>query len=174
MRTTDQLRQPQPPAAGETLIEEGIVTALIPASGGKPSQATVRLEIGEHCGQCAANVLCRPADGDRRMMDVLDPIGVAVGDRVQVAVPGGAVLKASLLVYGLPLLLLLAGVGIGMFIWPEGRPMRDLWSFLLGIGLAAAALPFVRHAVRRAESGGGRILPARIVGVCGDTETARE
>ncbi len=168
MRTIDRSRQPTPPAAGETLIEEGIVTALIPARVNQPAQATVRLETGEHCERCAANVLCRPTDGDRRMMDVLDPIGVAVGDRVQVAVPGGAVLKASLLVYGLPLLLLLAGVVIGMFIWPEGRPMRDLWSFLLGVGLAAAALPWVRHVVRRAESGGGRILPARIVGVCGE------
>lgn len=151
---------------GETLIEEGIVTGLIPARGNQPAQATVRLETGEHCERCAANFLCRPADGDRRMMDVLDPIGVRVGDRVQVEVPGGALLKASILVYGLPLLLLLAGVILGMLIWPEGRPMRDLWSFLLGVGLAAAALPWIRHMVRRTESGGGRILPARIVGVC--------
>ena len=147
---------------GETLLEEGIVLSVIPASGDRPAQATVRLMAGDHCEGCPANVLCKPADNDRRLMDVLDPVGVAVGDHVQVAVPGGAVLKASFLVYGLPLVLLLAGVGLGTLLWPATERLRDLYSFLLGVTLAAAAIPWVKRTVQRIETGGGSILPARI------------
>jgi positive regulator of sigma E activity len=147
---------------GETLLEEGIVLAVTPALGDRPAQARVRLLAGDHCEGCPAGAFCRPAGDDRRLMDVLDPVGVSVGDHVQVAVPGGAVLKASFLIYGLPLLLLLVGVGLGTLVWPEGEHLRDLWSFLLGAALAAAAVPWVRRLVQRAESGGGRILPARI------------
>lgn len=157
------MQQPtSPTGTGETLLEEGVVLAVTPADGDRPAQATVRLEAGDHCEGCPASVMCRPSDGERRVMDVLDPIGVAVGDRVRVAVPGGAVLKASFLVYGLPLLLLLAGVGLGTLILPSEQPLRDLWSFLMGVALAAAAIPWVMRTVRRIESGGGHILPARI------------
>jgi sigma-E factor negative regulatory protein RseC len=149
---------------GETLVEKGVVVAVIPAAAGHPAQATVRLEASDHCEGCPASCLCRPTSDDRRLMDVLDPIGVAIGDQVTVAVPGGAILKASFLVYGLPLLLLLAGVGLGTRIWPASEPLRDLWSFLVGVGLAAAAVPWVKRTVQRLEAGGGAILPARIEG----------
>ncbi len=159
---------------GETLLEEGVVLAVLPARGDQPAQATVRLLAGDHCEGCAARVLCRPTEGDRRVMDVLDPLGVTVGDRVQVAVPGGAVLKASFLVYGVPLLLLLAGVGLGTLVVPAGAPLRDLWSFLIGAGLAAAAVPWVKRTVQRIESGGGRILPARIAARLGEMAAGQE
>lgn len=152
----------EPYRQGETLLEEGVVLAVTPALGDRPAEARVRLLAGDHCEGCPAGAFCRPSGDERRFMDVLDPVGVAVGDHVQVAVPGGAVLKASFLIYGLPLLLLLAGVGLGTLIWPATDRFRDLWSSLAGIALAGAAVPLVRHLVRRAETGGGRILPARI------------
>lgn len=158
----DRPRRLPPAQQGETLLEEGVVLAVIPARGDQPAQATVRLSAGDHCEGCPASALCRPDAGDRRVMDVLDPLGVAVGDRVQVAVPGGAILKASFLIYGLPLLLLLAGVGLGTLVFSATQPLRDLWSFLMGAALAAAAVPWVRRTVRRCEAGGGRVLPARI------------
>jgi positive regulator of sigma E activity len=152
----------QPYHQGETLLEEGVVLAVTPPVGDRPAQARVRLLAGDHCEGCPAGAFCRPTGDERRLMDVLDPVGVKVGDHVQVAVPGGAILKASFLIYGLPLLLLLVGVGLGTLIWPAGEHLRDLWSFLLGAALAGAAVPWVRRLVERAESAGGRLLPARI------------
>lgn len=149
---------------GETLVEQGVVVAVIPAAADRPAQATVRLQTSDHCEGCPASCLCRPTSDDRRLMDVLDPIGVAIGDQVEVSVPGGAVLRASFLVYGLPLLLLLVGVGLGTRIWPATEPLRDLWSFLLGVGLAAAAVPWVKRTVQRLAATGNGILPARIEG----------
>jgi len=156
---------------GETLLEEGIVVAVTPAAADRPARAQVRLLAGDHCEGCPAAVMCRPAGGDRRLMDVSDPLGVAVGDRVEVAVPGGQVLKASLLVYGLPLLLLLLGVWLGTEFFPPTDPLRDLWSFLVGAGLAAAAVPLVRATLRRTEAEGGPLLAARITARLADGST---
>jgi len=149
---------------GEVLLEEGIVLALLPSTGGRPAQVRVRLVVSDHCEGCSASSLCKPDGGDRRELEVIDPLGVAVGDRVQVAVPGGAVLKASLLVYGLPLVFLLAGAVGGARLFAADEPLRDLWSFLIGIGVAAAALPLVRLLVRRTEAASGQLLAARITG----------
>jgi sigma-E factor negative regulatory protein RseC len=151
-----------PVRRGETLLEEGMVVAVTAASEDRPARARVRLLAGDHCEGCPAAVMCKPGGGDRRLMEVADPVGVAVGDRVEVAVPGGQVLKASFLVYGLPLLLLLLGVWLGTVLLPAGEALRDLWSFLLGAGLAAAAVPFVRATLRRTEREGGPLLAARI------------
>jgi sigma-E factor negative regulatory protein RseC len=153
----------EPTRKGETLLEIGVVVATMPASGASGARAQVRLLAGDHCEGCPSACLCRPEGADRRRMDVADPVGVTVGDRVQVAVPGGQVLKASFLVYGLPLLLLLLGVWLGTRLFPPTDALRDLWSFLIGTGLAAAAIPFVRATLRRTEEAGGPLLAARII-----------
>jgi len=137
----------------EVLYEEGVVVSLAGATAGRPARVRVQLAAGDHCEACPSRGLCRPErDPEARVLEVADPVGVAVGDRVRVAVPGGAVLRASFLVYGLPLLLLLLGVAVGFRIWPADDAMRDLWSFLLGAGLAAAGVPLV---VRLTRDGGG-------------------
>ena len=149
---------------GETLLEEGLVLSVTPAAGDRPAHAKVRLLAGDHCEGCPASVICKPESGDKRLIDVVDPVGVEVGERVRVMVPGGAVLKASFLVYGLPLLLMLVGVWLGTRIWPAENGMRDLWSFLLGAGLAAGAFPLVRAMMKRAEVEGGQMLEPKIDG----------
>ncbi len=149
-------------ARGEVLIEEAIVVAVVPGEGERPSQARVQLVAGDHCEGCPASNVCKPGGGGQRLLEVHDPVGVTVGDRVRIAVPGGAVLRASFLVYGLPLVLLLIGVWLGMQWWSAENPMRDLWSFLLGAGLAAAAMPVVARMARDTEAAGGQLLEARI------------
>jgi sigma-E factor negative regulatory protein RseC len=146
----------------EVLHEEGVVTDLATPTSAGMGRVRVLLTGGDHCEGCPASAICRPDDGERRFLDVLDPVGVAVGDRVRVAVPGGAVLRASFLVYGLPLLLLVVGVAVGMRIWPAEETMRDLYSFVLGAGLAAAAVPVVARMARDAEAAGAELLEPRV------------
>jgi sigma-E factor negative regulatory protein RseC len=149
--------------AREVLYEEGVVIGLDRPTAQGPARARVQLAAGDHCEACPSRGICRPErDPEARVLDVVDPVGVAVGDRVRVAVPGGAVLRASFLVYGLPLVLLLAGVVLGMRIWPADDAMRDLWSFLLGAGLAAVGMPLVARVARAAEASGGQVLEASI------------
>lgn len=145
----------------EVLLEEGVVLRRDEAAAGEPARVRVRLVAGDHCEGCPASALCKPGEGDRRVLDVIDTIGVECGDRVRVAVPGGAVLRASFLIYGLPLILLVAGVLLGQKLWP-GHALGDLWSFLLGTVLAGLAVPLVARMARDTEASGGALLEPRI------------
>ncbi len=159
-------------ATGEILLEEGVVLQCDRAAADdQPARVRVRLLAGDHCEGCPASGICRPDDNERRILDVLDPVGVAEGDRVRVAVPGGAVLRASFLIYGLPLILLVIGVVIGTKLWFD-HGMRDLWSFLLGAGLAGAAVPFVARLARDAEAAGGALLEPHVTEKLPDVATA--
>ena len=146
----------------EVLFEEGVVLAALESEEGRPARVRVRLLAGDHCEGCPASGMCRPQHDDQRVLEVVDAVGVEVGDRVRVAVPGGAVLRASFLIYGLPLLLLLAGVALGHLIWPATDATRELWSFVLGAGLAAAAVPVVARLARDTEAAGGALLEPRV------------
>lgn len=153
-------------AEPELFYEVGdVVRVLEPAAGGG-RRVLVRLRLGEHCDRCAAKALCQPADEGRREIEAEDPLGVAAGDQVRIAVRGSQVLNLSLLLYGLPLLLLLAGVGLGAWLLPAD-PWRDGGIFLLAVGLAAAALPVARLGLRRRSARGallGASVAARLPG----------
>ncbi len=140
---------------GETLLEEGVVLSV------HSGNARIHLVAGDHCDGCPASSVCKPSDGERRVLDVDDPVGTTPGDRVRVMVTGGAVLRASFLVYGLPLILLVAGVAIGSKIWPSGTARGDLLSFGLGAGLAALAAPLAAWWAR--QHGRDQALSPRIV-----------
>jgi positive regulator of sigma E activity len=144
-----------------SMTETGVVLRLLPVAVGRSPRVVVRVEPGEHCEGCGAGALCHAATDERREIEADDPLGCAAGDQVRVEVPDGQVLRMSFLIYGLPLLLLLGGVGLGAVLIPEG-PWRDPGSFLLAVGFAAAALPVVRLvAGRHGET--GEALRARIV-----------
>ena len=153
----------------EQLRETGIVIAALPAEGDQPARARVRLEVGDHCEHCAAKILCKPEDGDRRVLECIDEIGVSAGQRVQVMVPGGEVLKASALVWGMPLLLLVAGISIGWLLLPQSFPGKELWCFLLGAGLALGSLFVLRISQQRRGDASSlhadSLLKPQIVGV---------
>lgn len=137
---------------GESLLEEGLVLSLQPGNPG-PATARVRLLAGSHCEGCPAAGVCRPGGEGDRTLEVLDRLGARPGDRVRIRVMGSAVLKASFLIYGLPLLLLLIGVGIGTKLWPAGTARGDLLSFGLGALLAAVAAPLAAWFGRRMDRG---------------------
>ena len=71
-------------------------------------------------------------------MWVLDPLGVSPGALVRVAISDQGLLVSSLVLYGLPLLALLAGALIG-------NTMGGETSSFMGAGLGlVASLPLVR------------------------------
>lgn len=115
----------------EILEEHGIV---LETSAG---MAVVRIERAADCEECSAKLLCRTTPASERVLTIRDDIGVAVGDAVEIHVRGTSVLRASLLLYGVPLVLLLAGVMVGMRMWAPTTMAREAWSALVGAVLAA-------------------------------------
>jgi len=105
------------------------------------TEALVEAVQGGGCGQCGgagcgsgklSQVFCvRP-----REFRVRNDIGAAVGQEVQVAVADGTVLRSALTLYGLPLLLLIAGALCGAH-WMGNTAGRDAAA---AIGAAAGLL----------------------------------
>ncbi|MFA7331475.1 MAG: SoxR reducing system RseC family protein [Candidatus Delongbacteria bacterium] len=154
MESPQALRRPP-----ELQLEEGVVLEV---ELGPPARIRVQLSAGPGCEECGARLICRPEDPERRSLWVRvdDPLP-DVGSQVRLAVEGSRLLVASTWAYGLPLLGLCAGVGLGWWLG-AGWPARELLAFLAG--LLGAALPYAllaRRSRRRPEEEwlGARLLP---------------
>lgn len=112
---------------GEQLHEKGIVLEV---SEGK---AKVQLITSASCEECSAKVFCKPKDENSNVLEVIDPIGVRQGDEVTINIEGSDLVKVSLKLYGIPLILLVAGIIIGLALFEN----NDLFAFLLGAGITA-------------------------------------
>ncbi len=86
------------------------------------------------CGDCHA---CVSFGTDEAETELENTLGAKVGDRVSIELHQGSVFKAGFILYGVPLIALLAGVLVGSFI-------SDLFTALFGIGFAAIALVVIR------------------------------
>ncbi|MBR5949787.1 MAG: SoxR reducing system RseC family protein [Clostridia bacterium] len=93
-------------------------------------KATVVFKRSKACGDCHA---CTSFGDGNSVIELDNTLGAKVGDRVRIELHSGAVFKASLILYGIPLIALLLGVFIGSRI-------GDLAAALIGIGASAAAL----------------------------------
>lgn len=115
----------------ENIIEKGIV---LNAADGHAEIALI--ETGS-CEECSAKIFCKPSEKkDSKILEVNDPFGVHKGDEVEIVINGGDVLKASALLYGVPLILIVLGVMLGATIF-KSTFMPELLSFILGLGLIA-------------------------------------
>lgn len=78
-----------------------------------PSRAWVKVLATSACGSCRS--ACGMSEEGYRLVEVIDPIGVRPRQEVGLQLPGGALVSAALLMYGLPVALLLLGLGVGHF-----------------------------------------------------------
>ncbi len=106
-----------------------------------PGRARVRTERSGACDGCAARGACSHLGGGREAeVWAADPLGVAEGDRVVVAVPESTVLRASVVVYLVPVLALVVGAAVGSAVGPRYGLPRDLAAAGLGLAAMAGAL----------------------------------
>lgn len=112
----------------ETLSAVGTVTQV------NGEMATVVFKRSKACGDCHA---CASFGDGNSIIELENSLNAKVGDSVRIELHSGAVFKASLILYGIPLAALLAGVLIGSRI-------SDLAGALIGIGASVAALFVIR------------------------------
>lgn len=118
----------------EELYEEGIVKEA------KTGIAVISIQDSDKCKECTAKIYCKPGSSDERSLTVRDPYGVRPGDKVRVVIKGSKILSASLLLYGVPLILLLAGIFIGLEMFYINK---ELYSSLFAIGLVSIYVLFM-------------------------------
>ena len=84
---------------------------VVSASGNRAMVKTVRSEA---CSGCSAQGACHALGGGKEMrVEVLNYLRAGEGDRVELALPEGSFLKASVITYVIPLASILAGAIVG-------------------------------------------------------------
>ncbi len=99
-------------------------------------RARVRIQRSQNCEGCHG---CLYQDaGDFVEAEVTDRLGVGPGDHVCIETEGVNPVKASLLLFGVPLVLLFAGYAVGALL----APLVGLAGAREGLGIGGAALFF--------------------------------
>jgi sigma-E factor negative regulatory protein RseC len=112
----------------EELYEEGIVKEA------HDGTAEIVITNSDHCENCTAKVYCKPGGSNDRSLTVKDSFGVHPGDRVRVSIKGNQILKVSFLIYGIPLILILVGLFLGVQFFETNK---ELLSSLTALGLVS-------------------------------------
>ena len=141
---------------GEDIYEDGVVLS---SENGK---ALVAVSGRESCHECGAKMFCASSGGNENTVEVQNPLGAQAGDFVRFVIRGEIMFKAAAYLYGIPLVLILAGIMTGMYLFDPGLMPRELWSFL--IGLAAAGAYYLVFFLTGSAGRSGSMMP-RIVHV---------
>jgi sigma-E factor negative regulatory protein RseC len=98
------------------------------------------------CAKCGDKGGCGKPQGGPRRYAVRNTIGARVGDRVVLSVPEGAVLKAAVLSYLMPLVFVIGGAAAAMAWFGDGLPTVAGAASGLLLGLAVLRIWNVRMA----------------------------
>jgi sigma-E factor negative regulatory protein RseC len=120
--------------------EEGIV---METAGGSAKVAILKKSA---CEACAAAGTCHPEDGDQSYMEAANPLGAIKGQKVKVVLAPQLYLKASIILYGIPMAVLVAGAIIAKNLALRflGEANSDLWAFIVGMTCMVVSFFFIR------------------------------
>lgn len=128
------------------MLESGLIVEI------KDKTMTVQFARSSMCEKCGA---CERAQ-EAMLMEVERLKDAKLGDVVQVQMRETTLIGASLLAYGVPLLLLLAGLYVGYMLpaWTGLSIPADLSAAALGLLLAAASFAGLRATEKRRKASG--------------------
>lgn len=125
--------------------EEGIV---VDVTG---DIAKVSIMAKGACEKCSASAVCHP--GEQEYMEALNPLGAKKGQRVKVVLAPQVYLKASIILYGIPMTVFVAaailGKNLGLRYGTEAS--SDLWAFIAGMACMAVSFLFIRMYNKKVE-----------------------
>jgi sigma-E factor negative regulatory protein RseC len=106
--------------------EEGIVAEI------DGDVAKVSILKKSACEQCAASGVCHP--GDLELMEASNPLNARKGQKVKVVLAPQLFLKASIILYGIPMAVFVAGaiVAKNIAVRLGNEANSDLWAFIAG------------------------------------------
>lgn len=116
------------------ITERGRVIAV---TGDQAWVQTLRLSACQSCSAraaCGQRALASVSGGRANQVRVANTLGASVGDEVSLAIAESALLRASLLVYALPLLLMVVGA-IGGHQWAPGSDAYAMAGAAAGLAL---------------------------------------
>ncbi len=125
--------------------EEGIVSEI------EGNLAKVAILKKSACEQCAAAGVCHPADQD--FMEAANPLGAKKGQKVKVVVAPQLYLKASIILYGIPMAVFIAGAILvkKLALQYGSEANSDLWAFIAGTVCLVVSFIFIRRYNKKVE-----------------------
>lgn len=118
--------------------EEGIVAEV------EGDIARVSILAKSACEKCSASGVCHP--GEQEYLEASNPLGAKKGQRVKVVLAPQVYLKASIILYGIPMAVFVAaailGKNLGLQYGTEAN--SDLWAFISGMACMAVSFLFIR------------------------------
>ena len=128
---------------------------VVSSANGEMEVCFERPEACAHCGQCG---------GQKAETFVKIPGSVPVGRWIDVDMPEGQVLKASMLAYVMPLLMLLGGLALGSVLFE-----KEIFWALTGIVCMGVSWLILRLIEKRMKQ--KSVWQPRVVNVYGEDET---
>ncbi|HUJ17551.1 MAG TPA: SoxR reducing system RseC family protein [Nitrospirota bacterium] len=124
--------------------EEGIVAEIY------GDMAKVAILKKSACEQCAASGVCHP--GDEELMEAANPLGARKGQKVKVVIAPQIYLKASIILYGIPMAAFITGAILAKkTAIAYGAADSDLWAFLAGTACLVVSFMFIRGYNKKVE-----------------------
>lgn len=93
---------------------------------------TVRIQPQEGCSSCALSEFCVGSKQDSPTVKATASDDIKQGDAVEVTLDGSLLLRATAIMYGIPLLAFLAGVLVG-YLWAAVAAMSTTLSMVLPV-----------------------------------------
>jgi sigma-E factor negative regulatory protein RseC len=128
------------------ITEQGIVQEVA------ATKAFIVVNRTSACAGCHGQSACRPSESKDMIIEAINEMNAKVGDRVQISVPTGSLLKATFLVYFLPVVALVLGAVAGSNLGPSVGLDTTLASVLCGFGAMAAVFLAVKWFDRSVDS----------------------
>lgn len=129
------------------LEEEGIVIETVGAT------ARVLIEKKSACASCSAVAVCHPPEHD--YVEVENPVGAVRGQKVKIIVASEQYLKASVILYGIPVFVFLFSALVGKMaaVALGGEAYSDLWAFVAACFFTGATFMLIVRFQRRLQKG---------------------
>jgi sigma-E factor negative regulatory protein RseC len=126
--------------------EEGIVMEV------RDGSAKVSILAKSACEKCASAGVCHP-EGEDSYMEASNPLGAKQGQKVKVVVAPQLYLKASIILYGIPMTVFVAAAIIGKNagLAYGGEAQSDLWAFLTGMSFMLVSFFFIKRYNKKVE-----------------------
>jgi len=121
--------------------EEGIVTEL------HSSTACVKTKRTSACESCASKTACGTLGGGKEMeVQVINPIGAKVGDRVVICFKTESLIRVSFLLYIFPIVSMILGAAIGHKLAPIVSVNRSGFSAVFGFIFLFFSFVIIKYA----------------------------
>lgn len=117
----------------------------------------IREEACAHCKMCTTGI----NEGKECVIEAVNKCGAEVGDKVEIDVQSNYFLRATAIMYGIPLIAMMLGIGISLAIL-QSRGVKDAELISAFIGLAFTGIVYMIINKREKDNKNTQYLPIAV------------